>query len=303
MTARTVTTQADLNAALADTAVSEILINSPRGVWLVVGSNGASGSTTVKASGWTTVEAYDSVTVRASGSATVRAYDSATVRAYDSVTVQAYDSATVRAYSSATVEAYSSATVRASGSATVQAYDSATVQAYDSATVQAYGSATVQAYDLATVRASKYVAIHLHGARATVTGGVLIDLTTLDRNDPRTWCEMSGVDINTDDTVTLYKAVDDNFQAGHSYTVTTYAPGTTVTAVDWRDDHTCGGGLHFGATPHLAEANAINLVSRYVAVRVPLAVVRPIGDKAKAPQCVVLQEVDAFARPVTAVTA
>ena len=54
MSARTVTTQAELDAALAD-AASEILIDSPRGVWIKLR---ASGSATVRASGSATVEAY-----------------------------------------------------------------------------------------------------------------------------------------------------------------------------------------------------------------------------------------------------
>ncbi len=110
MTARRVTTQEDLDSALADRSVTEILIDSPRGVWLTVTASGS---------------AYGllSATVRASGSATVRAYDSATVRAYDSATVEAYDSATVRAYGSATVRAYDSAKVTAYGSATIEASD------------------------------------------------------------------------------------------------------------------------------------------------------------------------------------
>ena len=46
MTQRLVTTQADLDSALADGSVTEILIDSPRGVWLTVE---ASGSATVRA--------------------------------------------------------------------------------------------------------------------------------------------------------------------------------------------------------------------------------------------------------------
>ena len=86
MASRVVTTQAELDAALADKAVTWIEIRSPRGVWLDVVS-------------------YGSATVTAYGSATVTAYDSAPVTAYGSATVRAYDSATVRAYGSATVTA------------------------------------------------------------------------------------------------------------------------------------------------------------------------------------------------------
>ena len=109
MSTLTVTTQAELDAALASGA-DYIDIKSPAGVWLDAADTGsatvrATGSATVTATGSATVTAYDSATVTATGSATVRAYDSATVRAYDSATVTAYGSATVRAYDSATVRA------------------------------------------------------------------------------------------------------------------------------------------------------------------------------------------------------
>ena len=71
MTTVTVTTQAELDAALATYGAdwdAEIIIDSPEDVWLKVA-------------------AY--------GSARVQAYDSATVAAFDSARVQAYDSARV----------------------------------------------------------------------------------------------------------------------------------------------------------------------------------------------------------------
>jgi hypothetical protein len=110
VTTSTVTTQAELDAALADADVDTVIIDSPRGVWLKLRE---CGSATVEACGSATVEAYDSATVEACGSATVRAYDSATVEACGSATVRAYGSATVEACDSATVRAYDSATVRA----------------------------------------------------------------------------------------------------------------------------------------------------------------------------------------------
>jgi hypothetical protein len=330
-TTKTVTTQQELDAALASDA-DIIYINSPAGTWqsdrppsrrtarppssgsATVEAYGSAtvrayGSATVRAYDSATVEAYDSATVQAYGSATVRAYGSATVRAsatvqaYGSATVQAYGSATVRAYGSATVRAYGSATVRAYGSATVQAYDSATVQAYDSATVQAYdsatvqayGSATVRAYDSATVEASTHVAVHLHSARAVVTGGVLIDIAALDLNDPATWCGYRGVQVH-DGTALLYKAVNASLAAGHQYyKATTYTIGSDVTADDWRDDHDCGGGLHVSPSPDQAKRYRPEgeTDTRYLRVAAALTDLRPIGDKAKARTVRVLAEVDA----------
>ena len=60
-----VKTQVELDAALA-AGKTDVVIDSPRGVWLTVSG---------------------SATVRAWGSATVRAWDSATVRAWDSCRV------------------------------------------------------------------------------------------------------------------------------------------------------------------------------------------------------------------------
>ena len=97
----TVTTQQALDDAIA-AGHEDIVVDSPRGVWVTVH---ASGSVTVHASGSATVTATGSVTVHASGSATVHAYNSATVHAYGSATVTAYDSATVHASGSATVTA------------------------------------------------------------------------------------------------------------------------------------------------------------------------------------------------------
>ena len=194
-----------------------------------------------------------------------------------------------------TVEAYGSAAVRAYGSATVKADGSATVEAYESATVEAYGSATVRAYGSATVRATPYVAIHLYSALASVTGGVVIDIAGLNLGDPLVWCTYYGVGV-ADGMATLYKAVSDELEAGQSHTTTTYTVGAEVQAADWRADRECGHGLHFGPTPWLADkyyqGREPSSERRYLAVAVAVGSLVPLGDKAKAPSCVVLHEVD-----------
>ncbi len=294
MSTRTVTTQAELDAALAE-HVSTIIIDSPRGVWLTISD---SGSATVRASDSATVRAYDSAAVRASGSATVRAYASATVWAYDSATVAAYGSATVRASGSATVAAYGSATAWASGSATVWASDSATVRASGSATVRASDSATVWAYDSATVEASKWVAVHLFSARATVSGGVVIDVSALDLDDLATWIEYHGATV-TDGALTAYKAVGDDWQTSQKGWV--YAPGATVTADDWDGKPKCGGGLHLCLTPRMSR-DYYSAATRYVECLIDMSeavVVRP-RDKVKARSVRVVREVTIDGEPVTA---
>jgi len=179
------------------------------------------------------------------------------VRACDSSTVTAYDSSTVRAYDSSTVRAYGSSTVRAYGSSTVRAYDSSTVTAYDSS----------------TVRARSRVAVHLHSGRATIAGGVLIDHTQ-EPTDPAAWCTYHDVTV-ADGIATVYKAVDDQWTTPRG---TSYSPGALPKAADWRDDHECGGGLHFSPTP--VEALAYHLeATRFVAVGIAVADLRPIlGD-------------------------
>ena len=81
----TCTSQAELEAAIA-AGESDIIINSPAGVWLDL--------RTPKA---TRVTAWGSSTVTARGSSTVTAWGSSTVHAWDSSTVTARDSSTVTA--------------------------------------------------------------------------------------------------------------------------------------------------------------------------------------------------------------
>ena len=89
----TCTSQAELDAAIA-AGESDIVINSPAGVWLDLRTPKATrvtarGSSTVTAWGSSTVTAWDSSTVHAWGSSTVHAWDSSTVHAWDSSTVTA----------------------------------------------------------------------------------------------------------------------------------------------------------------------------------------------------------------------
>jgi len=229
MSTRTVTTQAELDAALAE-HVDIITINSPRGVWLTISHTG-------------------------------------------------------------------SATVEASGSATVRAWDSATVEASGSATVEALGSATVEAWDSATVRASKWVAVHLFSARATVSGGVVIDVSALDLDDLATWTEYHGATV-TDGTLTAYKAVGDDWQADRNGWV--YAPGATVVAEDWDGKPECGGGLHLCLTPRKSRGYYC-MATRYVECLIDVTEAVVVDrDKVKARSVRVVREVTIDGEPVTA---
>ena len=167
----------------------------------------------------------------------------------------------------------------------VRAYGSATVYAYGSATVRAYGSATVHAHGPATVHAGTGAAVLLHNSYATITGGVVIDHTTERDMTPAQWCEYHGVTV-IDDTAYVYKAVNDEWTTGRG---TGYSPGSTPSAPDWRDDQSCGGGLHFSPTP----AQALDYhpeATRFVRVGVALDTLRPIHSgtaKCKAPKVTV----------------
>ena len=149
------------------------------------------------------------------------------------------------------------------------------------------GSATVHLHDAArATRVGSHVAVHLHSARAHSDGGVIIDVASLDLTDAATWCDYHAVRVD-DGTATLYKAVDDSWTTSRG---TDYAPGTTPVAADWRDDNTCGGGLHFCPQP-LQSQTYHRTATRYVEVGVALADLRPINDgggapKAKAPRVV-----------------
>jgi hypothetical protein len=207
------------------------------------------------------------------------------VRAYDSATVTASGSATVRAYDSATVRAYGSATVTASGSATVRAYDSATVRAYGSATVTAHGSATVTAHGS--------VSVHIftsYGQTPKVSGGIILKVPDLETCDAPTWLTYHGIDVTRAGYAVLFKAVDNDWHASHGATWT-YEPGNTVTAEDYAPTRECGAGLHLGATPHHATAYMAE-ATRWVAVKVKVSELIPLGDKAKTRSVKVLWEVD-----------
>ena len=118
MTTRTVTTQAELNKALAD-RIDYVDIRSEAGVWLEV---------------------------TACGSSTVRACDSSTVRAYDSSTVTAYNSSTVTASAGVAIHLHR-ATVKATGGVQIDhtkpLTDPAEWCSYHGVTVSRAGIATV----------------------------------------------------------------------------------------------------------------------------------------------------------------
>jgi hypothetical protein len=148
-------------------------------------------------------------------------------------------------------------------------------------------------------RAGSHVALFVHSARATFTGGHLIDLTTVDQSYPRTWAEFHGADI-ADGRITVFKAVRDDLKSQHG---ALYEIGAEVTCDDWQDTDACGNGLHFSPSP--AQASAYDHhATRWLECTVLLSELRPITDsntpKAKAPRATVVREVDIAGRPIKA---
>ena len=189
--------------------------------------------------------------------------------------------------------------MRAFDSSTVSAFGSSTVRAFGSSAVSASDSSTVSASDSSTVRAGKYVAVHLHSKRVTLDGGVVIDVTDIDKHTAASWCDWQGVEVN-DGYVIVYKAVNAELLSGHGMK---YPIGKSLVDKLWAATDACGAGLHFGATPTQAEAYYSGSgLPRYLACRVALVdMVGISGDstdtaKCKARACDVLYEVDAFGR-------
>ncbi len=285
MTSVYVRTQEELDEALANEG-HEIVVCSPRGVCLKIrDSRGkaveVSGDAAVEVSGDATVTAFGDAAVEVSGDATVTAYENVYVYARGNATVMAWDRAFVTAF----------------GTATVSAGDNSTVRAWGNSTISAYDHATVKACDCVTVKAGICVPVHVYSKAVTHQGGVVIDMTAIDANDPETWCAMHLVEVDEDGQAHLYKALDADLNAGHDYRLTHYPIGQVVDdTANWVGNNRCGGGLHVSPTPWMANSY-YEEASRFVEVCCPVEELRPI-DKAKAPRLRVLREVTLDGSPI-----
>ena len=200
------------------------------------------------------------------------------------------------------VTARGNSNVTARGNSNVTAWGNSNVTAWENSNVTAWGNSNVTARENSNVTASPHVSVHLHSARAKITGGVVIDVTAIDLTDPQTWCDEYGVTV-VDGIATVYKAVNDAWSTDRGFD---YSPGATPEALDWTPDNECGGGLHFGPTPTHAKDYHPE-ATKYVAVGVELATLRPILSgtaKCKAPKVVrPCVEVDERAREVAVAVA
>ena len=164
------------------------------------------------------------------------------------------------------------------------------------------GNASAELLENSRAELSRFTVAWLHSLRAKTAGlGHVIDMTAVDRGDPAVWADFHGVKV-VDGIATVYKALRDHYGTDRLGWEGKYAPGETPEASDWRDDASCGGGLHFSPTPRQA-SEYLEGATRWVKVGVELATLRPILDggapKCKAPKVVVpCVEVDINGEPV-----
>jgi hypothetical protein len=145
----------------------------------------------------------------------------------------------------------------------------------------ARAASTLNLFAGSSAHAGPFTAVFLHSQKVTLDGdGNVIDLSGLDLNDPRTWCDYHGVDV-VDGIAYVHKAVDQEFRSHHG---ADYTPGSTPEAPDWNTRRECGGGLHFGATPSLALEHAAGYIAapRWLKCGVRLDEMVCLGDKVKA---------------------
>ena len=182
----------------------------------------------------------------------------------------------------------------------VEAWGSSNVVAWDLSRVDAREWSAVRAWGDSHVNATPWVTVHRHSTTATVTGGNVIDITSLDLSDPAVWTAHHGV-VAQDGAATVYKAVIRELVAGQGRIPTTYAIDSTVEATDWDPAPQDGHGLHFSPTPFHASLYYPGVGEpRFLACEVDVTSLVPLGDKCKAPSCRVLHEVDQSGEPVVA---
>src|SRR5487761_990431 len=202
MSTLTVTTQAALEAALADETVTAIDINSPAGTWINIGPTGGRivnvlGKSTVDTVTGSVESVRDSGrvgSVRGSGRVGSVGGSGRVGSVRDSGSVgYVGDSGRVGSVR----DSGSVGSVRGSGRVGSVGGSGRVGSVRGSGRVEkAAGTAVIQGvHDEASIgSAGPAVAIHVYSARATITGGVLIDLTHLDDLSPQAWCDHHGID-------------------------------------------------------------------------------------------------------------
>ncbi|WP_146175459.1 DUF7666 domain-containing protein [Paraconexibacter algicola] len=137
--------------------------------------------------------------------------------------------------------------------------------------------------------------MHKHGARPSITGGVVIHVPEIrDGSELSAWCDYYGVDVQ-DGQALVYKAVDDDLRSGRGCE---YPIGETVECADWHARPECGQGLHFSPRPFLAIGYFTD-ATRFLRCAIPVAETVVLGDKVKASRCTVVCEVDIDGNPLS----
>ena len=216
------------------------------------------------------------------------------------LTLRGNSRATLRGNSSAELQENSRATLWENSSATLWENSSATLWENSSAELYENSSAKLQENSSATLSRFTVARLHSPSGKATGTGHV-IDVTNATLSAPDAWAEYHGVEV-INGIATVYKALYDHYGTDRLWWEGAYAPGKLPEAPDWRDDASCGGGLHFSPTPRQA-SEYLPGATRWVKVGVELATLRPILDggtpKCKVPKVVVpCVEVDINGEPV-----
>ena len=281
-----VTNQEELDAAV-ESCAKDIVIDSPPDVWLEL-----RGSSHFEVRGHSRVASYGYSRIKAYGHSHVVAWELTYVEAYEYSHIEAWEYSHVEAWGHSCVEAYDSSNVVAWEYSRVEAWDWTRVDALEWSIVYAWGDSCVNA--------SPDVIVYVHCARATVTGGTIIDAANIDLSDPAVWVAYRGI-ATKGGVAVVYKSVSQELIAGQGLIPTTYTIGSTVEATDWDPTPKCGGGLHFSPTPSQAFSyHQGDSEPRFLACEVDVASLVPLDDKCKAPRCRVLHEVDQSGDPVVA---
>ena len=295
MSTRTVTSQAELDQAIAD-KVDLISINSPAGVWLTIRDLGSS-SAELWGSSRAVLRGSSRAVLRESSSAVLRESSSAELRESSRAVLRESSSAELWGSSSAELWGSSSAVLRGSSRAVLRG--SSRAELWESSRAELWESSSVHAYNKTRVTATPLCAVFLHSSTVDVAGGVILDHSNVDAMDGLAWCEYHGVKVSRG-IATVYKAVDKAWTTDRG---TNYFPGTKPSCDDFCDTNACGNGLHFSPTPRHAKSY-FETATKFVAVGVRVAELRPITGstaKCKVPRVVrACVEVDIDGNPVAA---
>ena len=265
----TVTTQEELDAALA-AGIIDLLIDRPDGATPLEIEN-------------------KKVRLRGNSSAILSGNSSAILRGNSRATLWGNSRAILRDNSSAILSDNSSAILWGNSRATLSDNSSATLSGNSSATLWGNSRATLKKFTVAWKKS----------VDATITGtGHVIDMTAIDLSNPGEWAEYVGANVDEEGQVHLYKAVDDNLESAYSKDKFAYTVGSIVEPEWWKDNNSCGNGIHLCPSPQHARDHFPD-ATRFLEVTCDAATFVPIDtSKIKTAQAYVLREVDICGTPL-----